>query len=753
MNPRFVPIDGQVVDCDGLTSPRAIATVLAVSAERAFVTLFECLVTENAEVVVFDAAIERPQVAVNDIRPIERIAAVFPMDDEALPEALALREDFPMVPHLNLTGVDKPRSLCLYDQPWTELRHSWTGAAFVERVRLWLAKTARGELHEADQSLEPLMFSHGWDLVVPAKFGLPDGPSTLTAGVVLADGKDGRVLVSNDGRRPDRGGKTSFVTYIDTPPRMHGVIQRAPQTLADLAALVDGDHFCLIARLREALQAVPDAIRMSQESRQDIRPIFVLGLPKTRREGGPVDVVELKGFLCVDAVEAVGVAVGAWIVNGTALGHPLGEVEGADGSTSKVAVVNIVRELTPERAAIFSGFTRRNACRIVAVGAGALGSQVAMNLGRSGFGQWTLIDDDAFMPHNAVRHALEGGSPVGHNKAHCTAIYMNSIADCEPIARGIRANVLRPGDCEASVNEALAEAEVVLDMSASVAVARTLSDAELPCRASSMFLSPNGQDLVLMSEDPDRNVRLDDLEMSYYAHVATRKELVGHLEVQGAPLRYGTSCRDVSVSIRQSDVGTLAGLGAAAVAQDVSRRQASTRVWRLDSTSLSVRAFDLEATPFLVVKQHGWRVSVCRRVLERVCDLRKERLPDETGGILLGGVDHARRRVHLVLALASPSDSEEWPTMYIRGVHGLNDEQERIVRATAGNLDYLGEWHSHPEGVSTRPSENDRKVFGWICELAAVDGRPAVMLIVGDGEARLFAAEFEPATSKSLCLT
>ena len=753
MNRRFVPINGRVVDRDALTSPRAISTALAISAKGAFATLIECRVTEDAEVVVFDADIERPQVPINDIKRIERIAAVFPMSADSLPEALALREDFPMVPHLNLQDVAKPRSLCLYDRPWTELRHSWTGTAFVERVRLWLARTARGDLHEADQPLEPLMFSHGWDLVVPAKFGLLDGPSTLAARVGFVDGKDGRVLVSDDGRSPDRGGKTSFVMYIDTPPRTHGVIQRTPPTLADLAGLVDGEGFCLIPRLREALRAVPDDIRTNQQRRQDTFPVFVLGLPKLRREGGKVEAVELKGFLCGDTMEAVGVAVGAWIVNETALGHPLGDVEGADGSNSKAVVVNIVRELTPERAAMYSGLTRRDARRIVAIGAGALGSQVAMNLGRSGFGQWTLIDDDAFMPHNAVRHALRGRFPVGHNKAQCTAIDMNSIADCEPIAQGIRGNFLTPGDQGASIDEALAEAAVVLDMSASVAVARALSDAELPCRALSMFLSPNGQDLVLMSEDPERNIRLDDLEMAYYAEVASREELADHLEVRGAPLRYGTSCRDISVSMRQSDVGALAGLGASAFVQDVSQGQASSRVWRLDSSSLSVRVFDLAPTPFLEVEQHGWRVSVCRRMLERVRGLRKERLPDETGGILLGGVDYARRRVHLVLALASPPDSEEWPTMYIRGVHGLNDEREHIVRATAGNLDYLGEWHSHPEGASTQPSEDDRKVFGWICGLSAVDGRPAVMLIVGEGGVRLFVAEFEPATSEPLCLT
>ena len=154
-----------------------------------------------------------------------------------------------------------------------------------------------------------------------------------------------------------------------------------------------------------------------------------------------------------------------------------------------------------------------------------------------------------------------------------------------------------------------------------------------------------------MSEGPERNIRLDDLEMSYYAEVASREELAGHLEVLAAPLRYGTSCRDVSVSMRQSDVGALAGLGASAFVQDVSQGQASSRVWRLDSSSLSVRVFDLAPTPFLEVEQHGWRVSVCRRMLERMHGFAEGAIARRGQvGSLLGGVDYARRRVHLVLA-------------------------------------------------------------------------------------------------------
>jgi len=47
-------------------------------------------------------------------------------------------------------------------------------------------------------------------------------------------------------------------------------------------------------------------------------------------------------------------------------------------------------------------------------------------------------------------------------------------------------------------------------------------------------------------------------------------------------------------------------------------------------------------------------------------------------------------------------------------------------------IEYIGEWHSHPQGVPTIPSDDDIKVFAWITELMDRDGLPALMMIVGD---------------------
>lgn len=741
-----------MVDPEGLGLPRAVACMRAVVRAGSQAQLVECRTNGDVEVVIFDIEVERPQRPVNDVHRVERIAARFTHADDSGPEALALRDDFPVVPHLNLRDEVRPRSLCLYDRSWDEVRSSWTGESFLNRVRWWLEQTARGELHDEDQPLEPLMFSHGYDLVVSSRFGLNAGPKTEFVRVMLVGGEHGRVLVGDSLDNVCRGGLPSAVIHIETPPTTHGVINRAPRTIHELAALVDDAEFRLMPALREAVRALPEQLVGDVDLRRLVKPIFVLALPKTREPGGRVEWTELKGFLCLHDLEAVGVGIGAWAVEGKMLGRLLGDQSRFNGSAVNVAVMNVLRKLTWERASQYSGRRRIDPRKIVAVGAGSLGSQVAMNLARSGFGRWSLVDDDSFLPHNAVRHALEGGFPLGRNKAECVALYMNSIADDEPIAEGIPANFLRPGDQRARLDAVLGEADLVLDMSASLPVARAIADLENAARAVSVFLSPNGRDLVLLAEDKGRSIRLDDLEMMYYGEAATREDLQGHLAPAGRRARYGASCRDLSVSMSQASVAIHAGIAAGAVEQAAHRELASARVWRTDPDTLGVSALKLDVHNFVRQVQSGWRIRVSRKLLDNVVAWRQDRLPNETGGILLGGMDHDRRCLHIVLALPSPPDSEEWPTMYIRGVRGLQRAREQIVEATAGNLDYLGEWHSHPPGNPMAPSDDDRTVFRWIEGLAVSDGRPPVMLIVGESDARVFAGSLEEELPEPICL-
>jgi hypothetical protein len=99
---------------------------------------------------------------------------------------------------------------------------------------------------------------------------------------------------------------------------------------------------------------------------------------------------------------------------------------------------------------------------------------------------------------------------------------------------------------------------------------------------------------------------------------------------------------------------------------------------------------------------------------------------------LLGSFDTQRRQIYLVDHITAPLDSQERSDSFIRGIEGLFEKVERVKKLTNGQLDYVGEWHSHPPNSGTRTSADDRKLFGWLCDLRIADGLPALMAIVGD---------------------
>jgi hypothetical protein len=134
----YLPLPGEVVAADALRLPRARELVeLLRGGDLDFVRLVGCRrhAESAVELVVFDVDVELGQRPVHAIRRRERIAATFDPDDTVAPEVQALRAVFPLVPHVNLRAEEFPRSLCLSERPWCELRLGWTAHWLVERTR------------------------------------------------------------------------------------------------------------------------------------------------------------------------------------------------------------------------------------------------------------------------------------------------------------------------------------------------------------------------------------------------------------------------------------------------------------------------------------------------------------------------------------------------------------------------------------------------------------------------------------------
>ena len=85
-----------------------------------------------------------------------------------------------------------------------------------------------------------------------------------------------------------------------------------------------------------------------------------------------------------------------------------------------------------------------------------------------------------------------------------------------------------------------------------------------------------------------------------------------------------------------------------------------------------------------------------------------------------------------------PIDSLEYPSSFIRGSKGLKESIERIEKITAGQLTYIGEWHSHPS-ISSIQSADDKKLHQSISEYTqTMQCSPGCMIIVGDRDYSIY---------------
>ena len=735
MKSDFFNIDGDIAKADKFKIEKARDLALKMQAEDIdYTKLVECRKHGATETVVFDVDVEVPQIPVHSIKSSERIAVTFLESDDKHPIVNALRKDFPLVPHLNLEIEEYPRSLCLTDQDYEEQKRSWTSKHLIERIREWLAKTALGKLHGKDQPLEPILLKYDGHLVLPQnllKVGNEAQPLSMYEPVEKSNFF--RVIQGV----PKNKTKLIIASIHSCIPQKHGVIRQRPKTLAELAALTKTAGLDLLYELRDRLKNWDD-----NKVSLDAFIILVIHFPKKRTDKGKVETHDPWAFLLGDAtgkpdsgltVRDLGIKIGLWEMQGEYKATIINTDTTRRGDDINVGVLNVSLELNQKDAAMFNGKTSVNNTNIATVGIGALGSQVVFNLARSGFGTWTLIDSDLLMSHNVARHALSGYF-IGHKKAAAVARLANTIVTDtdEELFSSLDVDVLKPEERYEEMSTVFRDAEAILDMSASVSVARKLSlDVESSARRISLFMTPSGQDIVLLAEDNDRTIPLDALEMQYYRAVANEEVLAKHFKASGQRNRYGQSCRDVTRSLPQSLVALLAATGSQAIENVITKNSATIAIWHTDDAG-NVQRINVTPNKIIHHQTSNWKIVTDQGLMQKLNVFRETKLPDETGGVLLGSFDLERKIVYIVDALPSPPDSEEWPTLYIRGSEGLLSKVEALVKRTHGMLEYIGEWHSHPRGARTGASVDDKKAFTWLTDLMDKDGFPAVTMIVGD---------------------
>ena len=679
------------------------------------------------EVLVIDIAPELPQDLVYEIASQERLSVSFLEGEPDAPIVRALWEDFPRVPHLNSTPAGDPKSLCVYDDHWSEVRLRWSGVAFLRHLVQWLSRTAIGDLHGADQALEPFLFESVNAVVFPEQvFG--DAGAKVFAALAVQERAGWPYTLK---LREVDGGETAemplfYCAAVTAAPAAQEAMRDSPRDMKELVSMLGEVGVDLWAELCSRITVWYSG---PHRPRTDDGVVVLVRLPRLREAGGTV---ETNQYLAFELHPIQELAMASGRVGSTGAGEELlplasGDVDEGLAALVRVVPMRAIRSLDRAAARRLSGLdTPDIEPRVVLVGAGALGSQIHENLSRMGWGRWTVVDKDTLLPHNLTRHRL-GENAVGVSKASAVA----AMSQIETPHNAVEAAFLEDasaGETDENLSVAYRQADLILDASTSLAVARFLASLDTDARRASLFVNPNGRDAVMLTEDVERSVTLDALEAQYYRAVLCDERLADHIS-EDSGMRYGAGCRDVTTRLAQDDVALASGLLSRQIR--TATAGAAITIWR---TALDGSVTRIESPVASVVRcaHDGWGFVLDAGMVSRAAKYRQEHLPNETGGVLIGYFDVPRKSVYVVDALPAPRDSSEHKTAFVRGFAGLREELEAIEARSGGQVNYVGEWHSHPDGAGTTPSPDDAVLLASIADEMRMDGWPGVMMIVGE---------------------
>lgn len=723
-----------VADASGLpTAFRELVTTIQAGVQGvSFVEMRHCVETGRVAVHI-EIEVERPQVLAFPIRAVEPIAIVMLPGLPIPPTILALRTGFPDTPHQNGTPVGAPVALCVDDRPWAEAHLSFTSIDLVRRAQQWLSKAACGELHDTARPLDPLFFRAPRTLIIP-RSALQSPANRPSEFVGCVHGDDQMVIIARalselGGRVPDVGRLAVLVLRAGPQPMMR--LRQPPTTLAELAHELAGCGVELIAVLK-SITAEWAGLHQDDLRRLSSGVAILVAFPISDGKGNTVD--DLRAFVTADTAGEIGVALGSLHRNTSGVGATTGYVKAllpsasVGAETLRVEPTEVHLTFDQELGAAMAGQTVDPRSAVI-VGAGSLGSQVALNLAREGAFSWTVVDNDRLMPHNLARHGLPSMA-VGLPKAVALAAEIQALQGSPAVA--ISADVMAPiADQRDKLDLALNNADLIIDASASVAAARYLSDLASSARRISAFFNPSGTSLVLLTEAADRSVTLRDLEAQYHGLIQTVPAMAVHLAVQQSGLRYSGSCRALTNRISASNAALLSAIASRGIRETVACVESSICIWTV-TLGGEVRLEKRLGVPVTRVTLGGWELAYDAALLDQLGTFRNERLPCETGGVLLGIADMSRRSLHLVTALAQPVDSVGSVEGFERGVFGLLDTVKEKIEASLHHIRYVGEWHSHPRRASALPSSLDLKQIAWLRRELEIEGLPALMAIAAD---------------------
>jgi len=666
------------------------------------------------------------------IHRMERLSITYTPDKDFIWEVRALRKDFPVTIHQNHVLENEPRSLCLYIEPWSSVERSWTPELFIKRVFWWLRETANGRIHDKDQPIEQIFFSSPYSVVLPNNYFSDKVVKQNCLSFTMVESNNLTTLIGSYADK-NISNKPSCVTVpVVLEPVENGPVEEYPYTLGQLQTLLKKKGRGVVEQLKSAIlaQVTEDGVSVNNQVKEFI--LLLIAVPRIRNN--VVEKVEIQGFMVDLPYAMLGEKLSVLFKapkQNKWYRDVLGTSDGDEWENIPIFPISVYSYPTPEDIRQYSGISRDDlGPNGIIAGVGALGGMIAKIWGRECWGEWTYIDDDILKPHNITRH-ITSRNNVGFPKSMVVDSIVANIheLDSHNSTKHLVGSVVSDAP---QVVSRVEESELLVDTTTTLYVPREISKRDSFPRTANVFITPSGMSAVLLLEDKERSIRCNSLEAQYYRAILNSgwgaRHLTGHL----GKFWVGAGCREATAAISDELIHLHAAILSRQIRKSVSNSSAKICIWEYQDDLSGVTPYDIAVFPAKSTVISGWEVSWDDGFLSETKMFRDEALPNETGGVLFGIVDQKAKTITLVKACSAPEKSDSTPTSFKRGEYQSNELLNNSLERTGGVVTYVGEWHSHPRGLSPQQSQADIHQLSFLNTALKEDGLPALMLIVSD---------------------
>lgn len=679
------------------------------------------------------------------LQEVVRIA--FPCGFPLEAPEVSLRRDFNRnLPHMQPWLIDGRPVPCLYDGDLAELLHHEGLAGILNQTAVWLERAALGTLIDPKQGWEPVRRdSFADDLVADAE-GLRR----------LVDRKGGYRFFEMDYLRMEANGSTVIHGHIsgvssklnsDAVPRLFA----ETPTAADMVRrgrslglvvwpgkLPSGKLVISDVYLPETVTTIAELKQRAELygcARELDTALNWLKRCLSGFTGGPfpLAVILLARRPCNVIGSQSPIELCPYVVD---IQSPVLFAQGDATSVRPAAHRHTVNRILLAQMAGSTAPPERP--RWTLIGAGSLGSKLALHLARAGNGPEVVIDKSSMAPHNAARHALipsTGDMQVLWMDAKARLL-CDALKGFQQEAAPLVANMTSILSSKERVRRAWSKRSwAVVNATASLAVREALtSSALLPARVIETSLFAGGAVGIITTEGPGRNPNTGDLMAESYALLPEDAAAANAVFGNNAPMSrqtLGQGCGSMTMAMSDGRIS----LFAAGMSEYLLRRQreglpengGEVLIGRLSDDGLGV-VWHVHPVPpvteLSTANGDAWRVHVHHRALAKIQEETARWPTSETGGVLVGRVSEASHTFHVVDVLDAPEDSQRSPSEFVLGTKGLRQNLKSYSEAIGWSLYCLGTWHSHLS--ASGPSATDRATATAI-SIARLT--PAVLLI------------------------